>query len=307
MLLPWAKCELPMTDRIVDLSEEPARLAVRHGLLTIGRDGGSEVSMPLGELGGLVVSHPQVTFTQSVLSGLAEAGGAFVACNASRLPVGMLLPIDAHYVQTERFSLQAKASVPLYKRLWRQIVAAKVKAQGRLLLALHGRDWGLVDLSRKVRSGDPSNIEAQASRRYWPAVFGDASFRRDREAADQNRFLNYGYAILRAVVARAVVGAGLHPSVGIHHHNRYNSFCLADDLMEPLRPRVDAAVAELVKARGKEAALDKEAKAALLARLTARMEVEGESRTIFDVVARMGSSLVGVLEGTRRGLLIPEA
>jgi len=295
-----------MTDRMVDLSEEPARLAVRNGLLVIVRENGEEATVPLDDLGVLVVSHPQVTFTQAVLSGLVESGGAFVTCNAARLPVGMLLPIDAHYIQTERFALQARAALPVRKRLWRQIVSAKVKAQGRLLQTLYGYDRGLIALSGRVRSGDPSNIEAQASRRYWPALFADESFRRDRNAEDQNRFLNYGYAILRAIVARAATAAGLHPSVGIHHHNRYNSFCLADDLMEPLRPRVDRAVWELVKARGKQAPMDREAKGALLGGITARMEVAGESRSIFEAASRMASSLVAVFEGERKGLIIPE-
>jgi len=294
-----------MTDRIVDLSEEPARLAVRNGLLTIGRDGGAEMTVPLGELGVLVVSHPQVTYTQAVLSGLAESGGAFVTCNAARLPVGMLLPIDANYVQSERFNAQAHAPLPVQKRVWQQIVRAKVMAQGALLERLYGDDKGLANLAQKVRSGDPSNLEAQASRRYWLALFRDGEFRRDREAEDQNRFLNYGYAVLRAIVARAIVGAGLHPSLGVHHHNRYNGFCLADDLMEPLRPRVDSAVVDLVRARGAKAPLDREAKAALIGAVAERVEVDGEARSIFEGASRLAGSLVAVLEGKRKRLLIP--
>ena len=134
--------------------------------------------------------------------------------------------------------------MPVCKRLWRQIVRAKIKAQAALLVELRGTDFGLGALVLRVRSGDPSNVEARAARRYWPHVFADLDFRRHRENEDQNILLNYGYAVLRAIIARAICAAGLHPSLGIHHHNRYNAFCLADDLMEPFRPAVDHAVAE---------------------------------------------------------------
>lgn len=295
-----------MTDRILDISEEPAYLRVRNANLVVGRNGAEKATVPFEDLAVLVVSHPQVTYTQAVLSALIARDGAFIVCNAASLPVGMLLPLDTHYVQTERFRLQARAAVPLQKRLWKQIVQAKIKAQGRLLGRLHGNDRGLVALAAKVRCGDPANVEARASRRYWPALFADTSFRRRRYDEDQNRFLNYGYAILRAIVARAVSAAGLHPSLGLHHHNRYNSFCLADDLMEPLRPIVDETVFELVNKRGGDAPLDTDAKAALLQIAEKYLSVDGQLRTIFDAAARMAASLVAVLEKRRQRLLVPE-
>jgi CRISPR-associated protein Cas1 len=294
-----------MTDRILDFSDEPARLSVRNAQLVISQEGRDDRTVPVSEVGVLVVSHPQVTYTQAVLAGIVGEGGAFVACDERRLPVGMLLPLDAHYIQAERFSAQAAVSLPTKKRLWSEVVTAKVRAQGALLEKTNGDDKGLAALAGRVRSGDPSNIEAQASRRYWPALFGE-DFRREREAEDQNRFLNYGYAIMRAIVARAICSAGLHPSLGLHHHNRYNSFCLADDLMEPLRPMVDRAVWELVKARGASAPLDREAKAALIGAVTGKVNVEWESRSVFDAAARMASSLAAVIEGARKHLVIPE-
>jgi CRISPR-associated protein Cas1 len=295
-----------MTDRLLDLSEEPARLSVRNAQLVIERGEGAAVSVPLADLAALIVAHPQVTFTQAVVSRLVEAGGTVVVCDARRMPCAMVLPLDAHSTQAERFDQQAQAPQPLRKRLWQQLVKAKVNAQGRLLHELHGDDPGLAVLAGKVRSGDPDNIEAQASRRYWPRLFGDAAFRRHRDAEDQNRQLNYGYGVLRAVVARAICGAGLHPSLGLHHHNRYDAFRLADDLMEPLRPRVDAAVADWVARHGAASPLDKNCKQALVAALTARLELADASRTLFDTAARMASSLAAVLDGKRKDLLLPE-
>ncbi len=296
-----------MTDRILDVSQKPAKLSVRGGLLVLHQDGQDAARLPVGEVGVLVVSHPQVTYTQSVLAALVEAGGAFVICDRRHLPVGMLLPLDANYVQTERFALQARASRPTHKRLWQQIVRAKVAAQASLLKALYDDDRGIAALAARVRSGDPANVEAQASRRYWPALFEDPDFRRDPDRPDQNRLLNYGYAVLRAVVARAACAAGLHPSLGIHHHNRYNSFCLADDLMEPLRPVVDRVVVQRVRDAGPKAPLDPDAKRALIEPLLGSVVIEGRERSLFDTAARVAASLVAVLHGNRKTLVMPEA
>jgi len=294
-----------MTDRILDFSEEPARLSVKDSLLVIIREDKEPITIPFADIGVLVVSNPQVTYTQAVLAGLVKRGGAFVACDHRHLPIGMLLPLDAHYIQTERYALQAAAPLPLRKRLWREIVRAKVRAQGTLLMEMRGSDEGLLALAVKTRSGDASNIEAQASRRYWPALFGE-TFRRVREAEDQNRLLNYGYAILRAIVARAACAAGLHPSLGLHHHNRYNSFCLADDLMEPLRPMVDRAVWQLVQEGGPETPLGPRTKTVILEAVCARVQVQGESRTLFDAASILAASLVAVFEKKAKCLVLPE-
>ena len=148
----------------------------------------------------------------------------------------MLLPLVGHHLQARRFVAQAAASVPTKKRLWRQIVRAKIELQAHTLETLHGDSAGVRPLMRLVRSGDPENVEARAARAYWPLLFADDDFRRDHERGDQNRLLNYGYTVLRAIVARAICAAGLHPALGLHHHNQYSAFCLADDLMEPFRP-----------------------------------------------------------------------
>ena len=295
-----------MTDRIVDLADQPARLTVRLDQLVIERGEEKAVTVPLEELSVMVVSHPAVTFTHAVVAGIASRGGALVVCDEKHMPVGMILPLQSHHLQAERFARQAGASLPTRKRVWQQLVKAKVRAQGNLLRELHGDDRGLIALSKHVRSGDPDNIEGRASRRYWPALFPDSGFRRNRHAEDCNRHLNYGYAILRAIVARAICAAGLHPSLGLHHHNRYDTFPLASDLMEPLRPVVDRAVLLYAARVDAYAPLDKNAKTALIEALTGRVAIESEERTLFDGAARTASSLVQVYAGQRKQLVLPE-
>jgi len=295
-----------MTDRIIDISEAFAELRVHHQQLVIKVGEGDPVTTPLAELAALVVSNPSVTLSQAVLCGIAEAGGSVVICDRKFLPVAMLLPLQAHGTQAERFARQAQAPLPMRKRLWQQIVQAKIRAQGRLLARLHGEDGGLGAMAARVRSGDPDNLESQASRRYWPLLFADPHFRRGSPGPDQNAYLNYGYAVLRALVARALCGAGLHPSFSLQHHNRYDAFRLADDLMEPLRPLVDAAVYEWIQNHDRTQPLDKESKAWLIGALLERREAAGESRTLFDLVARYASSLARCLLGEAGCLEMPE-
>ena len=295
-----------MINRIVDFSEGPARLRVRYSQLLVQRPEEGDVSVPMADLAVVVVSHPQVTYTQAVLSGLAEAGGAFVACNRQHLPVGMLLPLAAHHAQVERFAAQARAPLPMRKRLWQQVVRAKIEAQANVLEDLHGTDHGLRALVPQVQSGDPKNVEAWASRRYWPRLFADLDFRRRPDNEDQNLLLNYGYAVLRAIVARAICAAGLHPSLGIHHHNRYDTFCLADDLMEPFRPTVDRAVAEYVSTHDAIYGLEAAAKQWIIGELTARYLVNGQQRTLFDTAGRLASSLADVFLKKAERLELPD-
>jgi CRISPR-associated protein Cas1 len=295
-----------MRDRILDFSEEPASLSMRIGLLVIERKDKPEVTIPFDEIAVMITSHPMVRYSNAVLSSLAQAGGAFIVCNEKYLPVGMLLPLVGYSTQAERFSAQANASSPVCKNLWKQIVQAKIKAQGNLLKELYGNDRGLTNLSKRIRSGDTDNIEGQASRRYWPTLFGDGDFRRDRAKEDQNRLLNYGYTVLRAITARAVCGSGLHPSLGIHHHNRYDAFCLADDLMEPFRPIVDKAVVKIVDEKGEDVPLEKDTKAVLIGALIERFNLDGEQRTLFDIISRTSASLAQVFEGKAKGLVLPD-
>ncbi len=294
-----------MIDRIVDISRSAARLSVRHKQLVIDQTPQAEVTMPLADLAVVVVSHPQVTYTQAVLACLAESGGAFVACNRQYLPVGLFLPLVAHFTQAERFGAQARAAQPLCKRLWKQIVREKIRSQARALQVLYGSDFGLLALVPQVRSGDTSNVEARAARRYWPQLFMDVEFRRNRDNQDQNLLLNYGYAVLRAIVARAICGTGLHPSLGIHHHNRYNAFCLADDLMEPFRPIVDLAVVEYMRDHDEPYGVEAAAKQHLIEGLTGRYAVDGAQRTLFDTVTRLAGSLADAFMSGSGELTLP--
>lgn len=298
-----------MTDRVLDLSERPASLSVRNSLLSIRFGQEEPITIPLSDLAVVIVSHPQVSYTHAVLSGLAMAGAMFVTCDEKHLPVSMLLPLVTHSLQTERFAAQASLPLPVRKRLWQQIARAKILSQARLLEQRTDTDGGLAGLASQVRSGDPANLEARAARIYWQKVFGEIEFRRDRELDGLNACLNYGYAVLRAIVARAICGAGMHPSLSLHHHNRYDAFCLADDLMEPFRPVVDRVVAGLRDERGADVPLDRDAKKRILETLLGRFEAEGESRTLFDWLGRMADSLASAIEAGGAGaakLSIPE-
>jgi CRISP-associated protein Cas1 len=294
-----------MTDRIVEVAI-PARLSVRDAQLVIACDGTGAVTTPLSEIAVLLIAHPQVSLTQAVLSRIAETGGSVVTIDGNFLPASMLLPVQAHFLQTERFARQIELGLVLRKRLWQKIVRAKIVAQGQLLRQLHGSDGGLVPLAARVRSGDPDNLEAQAARRYWALVFGDPKFRRGSEGPDQNQHLDYGYAVLRAAVARALCAAGLHPSIGLRHRNRYDAFCLAADVMEPFRPLVDRRVASWIQDHDPTERLDSAAKQALLGVLAARYWVDGEQRGLFDVLSRTANSLARCIVGDGEDFAIPE-
>lgn len=293
-----------MTERILDISDGPASLAIDLGRLRIRTDSETHHVLP-GEIGVVIVSSPGVSYTHAVLDALMEAGAVFICCDARRMPSGMMLPLKANATQTERFARQAVLPLPKKKNLWRQIARAKVLAQAALLFRLHGSDAGLEALARRVTSGDAGNVEGQAARLYWPRLFGDAAFLREPEAEDQNRLLNYGYAVLRGMTARGICGAGLHPSLGLHHHNRYDSFCLASDLMESFRPVVDEAVAGICSVHGRKADLSTEVKRKLLGHLSGRYRVDGEWRRLQDVIHQVCSSLADVVLGERRELSLP--
>ena len=302
-----------MTDRILDIADTPAYLCVRGALLCLqppdhpGQDT-KEVTIPMRELAAVVLTHAQLTCTRSVLSGLAEAGAVVVACNDHFMPVAMMLPLTGYHAPARRLTAQANAPLPTLKRLWQQIIIAKVRAQAALLRDVRNDDFGLSALSAKVRSGDPDNIEAQAARIYWTALFNDTDFLRAPSGgrADQNRFLDYGYAVLRAAVARAICASGLHPGLGVHHHHRNNAFCLADDLMEPYRPLIDRAVAELVADNLADAPLDKTIKPRLINPIMGRYDFNGEERSLFDILGRMTASLAAVFEQRQERLDLPD-
>lgn len=293
-----------MTNRVLDLAERPARLSAKDGLLVV-ETGEASRQFPLAHLAVVVCSHPQIVWSQPAMAQLAESGGLAVVCNAKHQPVAMTLPLAAHSTQTARFQAQASAGLALRKRLWRQIVAAKVLAQSKALERLQGRTYGLEHLARRVRVANASTLEATASRVYWPLVFEDSRYRRGDDLDSRNGLLNYGYAIVRAVTARALCAAGLHPCLPLHHHNKYDPFPLANDLMEPFRPLVDEWVARWCSGVPGPWPLDGKSKASLLGCLTGRFKGGGESRSLFDWVERVAECLTRCLEGKQPALEFP--
>jgi len=295
-----------MSDRIIDISS-PARLSIQTARLVIHRQDCQDIAIPLDEIAAVSVSHGCVLFTHAVLSELAHVGAVFIVCDQKHLPAGMLLPLQTHHAQCEVFALQSTMPLPLKKRLWKQIIQAKVRAQGTLLQCVTGSARGFSILEKKVRSGDPTNVEARAARQYWSLLFGKG-FRRNGDETSVNSHLNYGYAILRGIVARSICAAGLHPSLSLHHHNRYDSFALADDLMEPFRPIVDSAVWTLQQKAQTDDELTQDGKRRLLSALSSAYEYrQSESRTLFDITSRVASSLVHVIRGEAAKLQLPDS
>lgn len=293
-----------MIKRTLEISQEAAHLAVRDEQLLIQRNGETIGRAPCEDLGMVVVDHPQTTYTHAALAKLASNGAVLVVCGQNHLPAAMLLPLSNHSQVVWRLADQMAAPQPLRKQLWRQLVVAKVRRQARNLSADLPAHKKLLALAAEVRSGDPANIEAQAAKLYWSNWLDGRPFRRDPERHDLNRFLNYGYAVARAGLARAIVSAGLHPSVGIHHHNRSNAFCLADDLIEPFRPAVERRVLEMWR-RGYDD-LTQEAKAQLLELLASPFRLADQSGPWMVMAHRLVGSLVRCLTGEAKRLEIPE-
>lgn len=297
-----------MIDRIVEIAN-PARLSIRDAQLMIDRPQQEQLTLPfttpVSEIAVLLLAHPQISLSQAVLTRIAEAGGSVVTIDGNFLPASMLLPMQSHFIQTERFAKQMQLSLPTSKRLWQQIVRAKIKAQGELLQELHGSDHGLIAMAARVRTGDQGNLEAQAARKYWSLIFGDKTFRRGSDKPDQNRHLDYGYTVLRAAVARALCASGLHPSIGLQHKNRYDAFCLAADVMEPFRPLVDRRVSQWIAREDAEGPFDSKTKSWMIGATTSRYLLDREERSLFDIVLRTANSLARCITGEARDPEIP--
>lgn len=228
-------------DQIIDISTDGRHLSRDRGFLKVSENGQEIGRTPLDQIAGVIVHAHGTTWSTSLLTELADRGAPVVLCGRNHAPRSVLMPLEGHHAQGGRLRAQWKAKAPLMKQAWKQIVIAKIQMQAAALDAMGQPPAPLHMMMRKVTSGDTTNIEAQAARHYWPLMMG-GDFRRDKSADGLNALLNYGYTVLRAATARAVVAAGLHPSIGIHHSNQGNAFALADDLMEPFRPLVDCAV-----------------------------------------------------------------
>jgi len=302
-----------MIKRIIEISQAKTYLSIKYGQLLIKRDGEQISQIPCEDIGVLLVDHSGVTYTHSVFTELLRCGAAVVLCGGDHHPSGMLLPIESNSVQTERFRQQTEAKEPVKKRLWKQIVKAKIKHQAKLV----GKDSDvyktLMALRDRVRSGDPENIEAQASRKFWPVYLQDVvstsspqvHFRRDIDGTPPNNMLNYGYMVMRAAVARALCSAGLLPSLGIHHRNRYNAFCLADDLLEPFRGFVESKVRDVYSDIGPVDELEQPTKAKLLEVLYEEVSIGGFKGPLMVGLHRTMASLQRCFAGEQKKIDLP--
>ena len=264
-------------------------------------------SFPIEDLGIVVLDNQQITIGSALLSKLLENNVALISCNSAHLPTGLMLNLDGNTLQSQKFRAQLNASLPLKKQLWQQTVTTKISNQMAVLERLGRPTVYLQNLLGAVRSGDPDNQEAKAACYYWKQLFGtDSGFVRDRFGSPPNNLLNYGYAILRAIVARALVASGLLPTLGIFHRNQYNAYCLADDIMEAYRPWVDMLVFQLVRNRGHYLELSPDMKKQFLELPVMDVMIDGVISPLMTAVSKTTASLVKCFEGTEKKIIYPK-
>lgn len=290
--------------------ENPAFLSLKYRNLVVRfpEDSGKDaVEAPVEDIGVVVLDNPRITITQALVAALMENKVALISCDSSRMPTGAMLPLCGNALQSKIFRAQTEMSLPLKKQLWKQIVAVKIRNQKRIL-ECEGLSVGpLPKFEGGVKSGDSENLEGQAAAYYWKTVFPRVSgFARSRDGEPPNNLLNYGYAVLRAIVARAVVSAGLHPTLGIFHRNQYNAYCLADDLMEPYRPFVDKSVLGIVAQNSDVSVLTKRMKGRLYGIAVDDVLMGNVRRPLMAAVAQTAASFVKTFSGDVRKLDLPD-
>ena len=265
-------------------------------------------TVPIEDIGIVVLDCQQITITHGLMAALLDNNASVITCDEHHMPVGLLLPLEGHTVQSERFQDQLTASVPLRKQLWQQTVQQKILNQSALLRELHGIETGnMQQWAADVHSGDKTNLEGRAAAFYWSQLLPDIDhFTREREGNYPNNLFNYGYAILRAVIARALVSSGLLPTLGIHHHNRYNAYCLADDIMEPYRPYVDRLVIQTMRQYPEIEDLTPDLKRSLLTIPTLEVRINGQRSPLMVAASQTTASLARCFSGEIRKLTYPE-
>jgi CRISPR-associated protein Cas1 len=284
---------------------QPCRLSVKdRQLIATYPESGETKSAPVEDLGFVVIENQQISISMPLLTELTNNNVAVVFCNASHYPSSMLLNLDGHNIQQELFSYQIAASEPLKKNLWKQTVEAKISNQAGVFRRLSKDYRKVLYFADKVKSGDPENAEGSAARVYWPLLFGE-QFTREQHGDPPNNLLNYGYAIIRAAVARALAGSGLLATLGIHHHNKYNAFCLADDIMEPYRPYVDLLVYEIYSSGISIAELTSELKLKLLEVLTTDVQLGKQTRPLMIGLSSTTASLAKCFAGEAKKINYP--
>ncbi len=264
-------------------------------------------TVPIEDIGVVVLDNRQITITQGAIEAMLENNCAIITCDASHMPVGLMLPLCGNTTQSERFREQIDASLPLKKQLWQQTVQCKIHNQAAVLKQTRGAVVkNMLAWENDVRSGDADNLEGRAAAYYWKNMFPDvADFTRDRDGVAPNNLLNYGYAILRAVVARSLVASGLLPTLGIHHHNKYNAYCLADDIMEPYRPYIDLLVTNITAKFGYPDELTTDLKRELLIIPVLDVVIGGQRSPLMTAVAQTTASLYKCFSGDARKIVYP--
>lgn len=288
------------------LSAKLEQLVIDLGADKTLRNTNEFIKVPIEDIGIIIIDHQQITLTSTLMSKLLENNVALITCNNQHLPTGLMLNLDGHTLQSDKFKTQIEATIPLKKRLWQQVVSSKIVNQAAVLEKYGKENKYLKKLSSEVKSGDTTNAEAQAAVFYWKNLFDIPGFTRHREGKCPNNYLNYTYSILRAIVARSLVGSGLLPTLGIFHKNQYNAYCLADDIMEPYRPIADIMVCELVKNHGIKEDISKALKADILSLPSMDVMIDGQKSPLQNAVARTTASLAKCYEGRQRKLLLPE-
>lgn len=286
----------------------PAYLSTKNEQLVVTYpDKEQEVrTVPIEDIAVIVMENQQITITNGLLEKLIQRGVAVINCNQQHLPIGMFLPLNGHTEQTERFRTQMSASVPLKKNLWQQTVTAKIQNQ-----AAHLKQYGIpvqnmFHWAKSVTSGDTQNHEARAAAYYWQSLFDIPNFNRQQNGIPPNNLLNYGYAILRGITARALVSSGMHPSLGIFHRNKYNAYCLADDIMEPYRPFIDLVVKDLTEMHDSIEELTPAIKQELLKTIAMDVILDGKRSPLMVAMSRTTNSLYECFSGVSRKILYPE-
>ncbi len=263
-------------------------------------------TIPIEDIGVVILDNPQITITQSLMSSLLENNAAIITCNSRHMPQGMFLNLESNIEQSQHFQDQINASLPLKKNLWQQTISAKIFNQAMVLAKRNKSAENLKKWAKEVRSGDPDNLEGRAANYYWKVLFPeDLNFIRDRDGEPPNNLLNYGYAILRATVARGLVASGLLPTLGIHHKSKYNAFCLADDIMEPYRPFVDDIVATIVENGEDFTELHPSIKEQLLQIPAIDVHIDGETRPLMIGLQRTTASLARCFAGESKKIIYP--
>lgn len=290
----------------------PAYLSVKNSQLVVKRtdpETQQEVvrTVPIEDIGVVVLEDRQITITNVALDALLQNNCAVITCDEKHMPAGMLLPLEGNTIQSERFANQIEASLPLKKQLWQQTVQAKIRNQASVLKRMSSVEVGcMLAWANDVKSGDSDNLEGRAAAYYWKNIFPSLpGFTRDREGEIPNNLLNYGYAIVRAVIARALVSSGLLPTLGIHHHNRYNAYCLADDIMEPYRPYVDEMVINIMKSDIDYGELNPELKKQFLGLPVAEVVIGGQRSPLMVAASQTTASLCKCYSGELRKVVYP--